>query len=87
MKTSTISVRVSPQIAHRLRKLASVTDRSSSYLAAEAIEEYLNLQEWQVKAIHEGIKAADKNDAEDYEKVRAYWETRRADQNKHTGSD
>jgi predicted transcriptional regulator len=86
MKTSTISVRVSPQIARRLRKLAAVTERSSSYLAAEAIEEYLNLQEWQVTAIREGIKAAERNDASDYEEVRAYWEKQLAHKNNDTGS-
>ena len=86
MKTATISVRVSSQIARRLKKLAAAIDRSSSYLAAEAIEEYLNLQEWQVKAIQEGIKAADRNDALDYKDVRAYWEKRLADQNNNTSS-
>ena len=87
MKTSTISVRVAPQIARRLKKLATVTERSSSYLAAEAIEEYLNLQEWHIEAIREGIKAADRNDGADIEEVKSYWEKQIADQDKRTGSD
>jgi RHH-type rel operon transcriptional repressor/antitoxin RelB len=87
MKTSTISVRVAPQLARRLKKLASATERSSSYLAAEAIEEYLNLQEWQVEAIRAGIKAADNDDAADIEEVRSYWEKQIADQNNDASSD
>lgn len=79
MKTTTISVRVSPQIARRLKKLADATDRSSSYLAAEAIEEYLNLQEWQIRAIQKGIRQADRGEVQDFDKVRSSWESRLAD--------
>lgn len=50
-----ISVRVPTTIANRLEKLAKSVDRSKSYLAAEAIEEYLDLHEWQVHAIHAGL--------------------------------
>ena len=57
--TTLVTVRVKPDIAKRLEKLAELMDRSKSYLAAEAIEEYLDVQEWQVKAIKEGIKPSD----------------------------
>lgn len=53
-----ISVRVQNDLAKRLERLAKATDRSKSYLAAQAIEEYVALQEWQVQAIQEGIAAA-----------------------------
>ena len=36
-----------PVIKKRLEKLAKSTGRSRSFLAAEAINEYLNLNEWQ----------------------------------------
>lgn len=54
-----ISVRVSAEIAQRLEKLAEATDRSKSWVAAQAIEEFLALHEWQVKAIQEGVEEAD----------------------------
>ena len=54
-----ISVRVSKEIAKRLKALAQATDRSKSYVAAQAIEEFLSLQEWQVKAIHQGLEQAE----------------------------
>lgn len=54
-----ISVRVPKETAERLSALAEATERSKSYLAAQAIEEYLEVQEWQVRAIEEGIKSAD----------------------------
>ncbi len=60
MSSSTlISVRVSDDVAKRLAELADATDRSKSYLAAQALEEFIALQEWQVKAIRQGIRQAD----------------------------
>jgi predicted transcriptional regulator len=53
-----ISVRVSEEMARRLSALAEATDRSKSYVAAQAIEEFLTLQEWQVKAIRKGLAEA-----------------------------
>jgi predicted transcriptional regulator len=50
-----ISVRVSSAIAERLENLARSVERSKSYLAAEAIEEYLDIHEWQVQAIQAGL--------------------------------
>lgn len=54
-----ISVRVSSDIAQRLADLADATDHSKSYLAEQALEEFIVLQEWQVKAIQQGIQQAD----------------------------
>jgi RHH-type transcriptional regulator, rel operon repressor / antitoxin RelB len=56
--TTLISVRVPKDVAKRLRALAKATDRSKSYVAGQAIEEFLTLQEWQVKAIRQGIAEA-----------------------------
>ena len=58
-ETTLISVRVPKDVAKRLADLAEATDRSKSYVAGQAIEEFLALQEWQVKAIHQGIAEAD----------------------------
>lgn len=57
--TAMISVRVPADVAKRLEALAEATDRSKSYVAAQAIEEFLTLQEWQVKAIRKGIAEAE----------------------------
>ena len=65
-----ISVRVSPEIADRLEQLAKSVDRSKSYLAAEAIEEYLDIHEWQVKAIHEGLIEIEQGAVIDFKDVK-----------------
>lgn len=58
-KESLLSVRMPGELAGRLAKLAKATDRSKSYLAALAIEEFITTQEWQVQAIKEGIVDAE----------------------------
>ena len=57
--TTLISVRVPNDVAQRLTKLADATERSKSYLAEQAFEEFIAHQEWQVKAIRQGIRQAD----------------------------
>ncbi len=61
-KLTLVSVRLSEPVAERLENLAHATNRSKSFLAAQAIEEFLALQEWQVAAIKEGIDAADRGE-------------------------
>jgi predicted transcriptional regulator len=62
--TSLLSVRVPSAVAERL---AQAVERSKSWLAAEAIEnEYLDLHEWQVKAIHEGLKEIEQGQVIDF---------------------
>lgn len=41
-----VTVRVKPEIAVRLEKLAKTMNCSKSYLAAKAIKEYLDIHEW-----------------------------------------
>ncbi|MBI3344743.1 MAG: ribbon-helix-helix protein, CopG family [Gammaproteobacteria bacterium] len=64
-----ISVRVEDDLAKRLERLAKATDRSKSYLAAQAIEEYVALQEWQVQAIQKGVAAAKRGDVVSHDKA------------------
>ena len=60
MKTATVSAKLDPKIAKKLELLVKATARSRSYLVAEAIETYVEDQAWQIAAIEEGIKEADK---------------------------
>src|SRR5258707_5989798 len=48
MRSATFTVRVDAVAKKRLEKLAKNTGRSRSFLAAEAINEYLDINEWQV---------------------------------------
>ena len=70
-QTSTMTVRIPAKVKERLEALAKATDRSKAYLASRAIEEYLEIQEWQVKAIEKAVHEADSTDAQfvDHEEV------------------
>ena len=74
-KASLISVRVPEELAVRLAHLAKATDRSRSYLATLAIEEFVAVQEWQVQAIKEGIADAEAGRTVSHEKAVAQLKT------------
>ena len=79
MKSAVINIRVAPETKRRLADLAKVTRRTQSFIAEEALEAYLNVNEWQVKGILEAIAEADRPDAEwvDHADVMAKWEAKR----------
>jgi predicted transcriptional regulator len=62
MKTNTVSARLDPETAKKLELLVKATARSRSFLVAEAIETYVEDQAWQIGAIKEGIREADRGD-------------------------
>ena len=63
-QTTTITVRLPTEILSRLNGIAQSTDRTKSYLACKAIEDFVNMQEWQVQAIKQAVTEADEPDAE-----------------------
>ena len=60
--STTLSVRVEPEVKARLDALADATQRSRSFLAAEAIREYVEINEWQLQEIQNGVAEADVGD-------------------------
>jgi predicted transcriptional regulator len=73
--STTLTVRLAPGVKRRLESVALRVRRSKSTLAAEAIEEFLAIQEWQIAAIEEGIAAAERGDLIPHEDVRAWAES------------
>lgn len=55
---ATITLHTTPDIKKRLEQLSEITDRSRSYLAAEAIERYLAEEEEFIAAVNEGLADA-----------------------------
>jgi RHH-type rel operon transcriptional repressor/antitoxin RelB len=62
METTTLTLRVPTETKERLDKLADATHRSKSYLAGEALRQYIDLEAWQVGEIQQALKEADAND-------------------------
>ena len=61
METSsnTFTIRVDPLDKQRLETLAKSTGRSRSFLAADAIAKYLDINEWQVARIRQAMASMD----------------------------
>ena len=71
MENTLVSARIPVNVANRLDDLAKSMHRSKSYLAAQAIEEFVDLQEWYVAAIQEGIDAVERGDVVSHEQALA----------------
>lgn len=60
--STTMTIRLEPDLKQRLDQLAEVTHRSKSFLAAEALRDYVELNEWQLQEITNAIKEANEGD-------------------------
>jgi predicted transcriptional regulator len=70
MTSTTFSLRVDEAVRKRLEKLAKSTGRSRSFLAAEAIKAYLDVNEWQVAGIERAIASLDRGEGIAHDAVR-----------------
>ena len=69
--TTTMTIRLEPELKSRLDKLSAATHRSKSFLAAEAVREFIEINEWQIDEIKNSIKEADAEDFASDQEVRA----------------
>ena len=60
--STTMTVRLEDDVKNRLDRLASSTQRSKSFLAAEAIKAFVENNEWQIAEIHAALAEADAGD-------------------------
>ncbi len=56
------TIRVPDEVADRLNQIAQKLDRSRSYMAAQAIEDFVSREEWQLAEIEAGITEADRGE-------------------------
>jgi RHH-type rel operon transcriptional repressor/antitoxin RelB len=62
MSTGTITIRLDDEVKDRLDRLAEATRRSKSFLASEAIREFVESNEWQIAETHAALGEADQGD-------------------------
>ena len=78
MKSTTFTIPVDTGVKKRLERLARSTGRSGSFVAAEAINEYLEINEWQVAGIKRAIASLDRGEGIPHDQVKdwvASWGT------------
>lgn len=69
-ESKVLTLRLDPRLRKRLDRLAEATRRSRSFLAAEAIREYVALNAWQVEEVERAIEEADRGEFATDEQVR-----------------
>ena len=72
MSSTTFTVRVDAVVKKRLEKLAKSTGRSRSFLAAEAIGEFVDVNEWQVAGIKGAMASMDRGEGVAHEQVKEW---------------
>jgi RHH-type transcriptional regulator, rel operon repressor / antitoxin RelB len=76
-ETTTITVRLDASVKAKLEALSQSTQRSKSWLAAEAIAAYVDQEAWQIQQIEAAVEQANHPDAEwvDHEAVSTWLKT------------
>jgi predicted transcriptional regulator len=71
MEKQTVSFRLESDKVSALDALAESLDRDRTYLLSEAVQTYLDSQQWHLEQIREGIADADAGRVMDHRKVKA----------------
>ena len=74
----TMTLRLNEKTSQSLDVLAKAMDRSKSYIAAQAIDDFVKLNAWQVEAIEQGVSEADAGNVVDHSALKQHWESRLA---------
>ena len=61
-RSSLLSLRLDAKLKKQLERLSRTMSRSRSFVAAEAIREYVALNEWQIEEIKKGLAEADRRE-------------------------
>lgn len=69
--TAAFTIRLDDEMLAKLDALAADTDRSRNWIAAKAIESYVELNAWQIARIKEGIAEADRGEFATQDEVEA----------------
>ncbi|MBK5963533.1 hypothetical protein CCR95_05370 [Thiocystis minor] len=74
----TMRLRLDEKTSQSLEVLAKAMDRSTSYLATRAIDDFVKLNAWQVEAIEQGVSEADVGNFVEHSALKQHWESRLA---------
>ncbi|MYD97271.1 MAG: ribbon-helix-helix protein, CopG family [Gammaproteobacteria bacterium] len=69
--SATMTLRLDDDLKQRLDRLSRATQRTKSFLAAQAIREFVVLNEWQVGEIEQAVAEADREEFASEKQVRS----------------
>ncbi len=61
--SKTVSIRLEDETLVDLDKLAKITERSKAWLMGKAVEQYIENESWQIKAIEKTLKKVKSGEA------------------------
>ena len=61
-ESAVLTLRLDPKLKDQLDRLSKAMSRSRSFVAAQAIQEFVALNEWQIGEIKKAIVEADRGD-------------------------
>jgi predicted transcriptional regulator len=61
-QSSVLTLRLDLKLKKQLDRLSGAMSRSRSFVAAEAIREYVALNEWQIEEVKKAVSEADRGD-------------------------
>ncbi len=61
-QSSVLTLRLDTKLKNQLDRLSKSMNRSRSFVAAQAIQEYVSVNEWQINEIKKGLAEADAGD-------------------------
>ncbi len=71
MTARTINVRLPEALHKQIEELAKATARTKSFLAIDALTNYVQSESWQIRYIQEGIQEADAGEFASDQRVKA----------------
>lgn len=76
MKNSQVlTTRVSEELGQELEWLAASTNRTKSWLLLDALNNYIELNRWQIEAIEEGIRAYKNGETVSHQEMLEWFKT------------
>jgi predicted transcriptional regulator len=69
MAEGVFTVCIPPEKQRQLDALAQVLDRSRNWVVCDAIDQYLDVQAWQIEQIRHGIEEADRGELISHDEV------------------
>jgi predicted transcriptional regulator len=69
-ESAVMTLRLAPELRKQLDDLAKTQRRSRSFVASEAIREYLAVNEWQIEEVKKGLQEADRGEFASEDRVR-----------------
>lgn len=75
MPKNTVNVELAPELDEKLALVAARLDRPKSWVVERAVQEFIDLQLWQIAAIEEGLRDADAGRVVAHEDVVAWVES------------